>query len=156
MVQKKHLVELDERQRERLRLLVSKGEAKAREIRRGHILLQAERGKTDVEIADFLGISVQSVYVIRRKFSEKGLEAAIFDRKRSPRQTLLDAKQEAHLIALVCSEPPEGRTKWTIRLLREKVIEVGIVNAISRETIRKTLKKTFSNRGKKQVGAFQK
>ena len=153
---KKHSVELDEEQREMLRVLVSKGEHKAREVNRGHILLQAERGKSDDEIADFLGLSAQAVYLTRRRFAEDGLEAAIFDKPRPPRGKLLDAEQEAHLIALTCSTPPDGREKWTVRLLTEKVVEMGIVDSISRETIRKTIKKMLSNRGRRKAGASQK
>lgn len=153
---KKHSVELSDEQREQLRILVSTGEHKARVIRRGHILLMSEKGKTDEQIAEFLDITAQTVYLTRRKFVSGGLESALFDKPRPPKDKLFDAKKEANLIALTCSEPPEGREPWTIRLLTEKVIERGIVDDVSRETVRRTLKKTTSNRGKRKVGAFLK
>lgn len=152
----KHTVKLTEEQREQLRLLVSTGEHKARVIRRGHILLMSEKGKTDVQIADVFEVTAQTVYMTRRKFAEGGLENALFDKPRPPKDKLFDPKKEANLIALTCSEPPEGRERWTIRLLTEKVIERGILDDVSRETVRRTLKKTTSNRGKRKVGVSPK
>ncbi len=155
-MRKKHIVELSDEQREQLRLLVSRGVEKARVIRRAHTLLLSERGKADDEIAEILHMTAQTAYLTRRKFSEGSLEDALFDRPRPRKKTKLDTKQEAHVIALSCSEPPEGRVRWTIRLLTEKVVEAGIIDEVSRETIRRTLKKTTSNRGRKSSGVSPK
>lgn len=149
----KHKVELSEEQREFLLSLVSRGEEKARMIRRARILLLSDKGKIDREIAEILCISGQTVYNIRKKFAQGGLQVALHEGVRPGSQKKLDAKAEAHLIALVCSDPPGERNRWTVRLLTEKFVELGHVDEISRETIRRTLKKTTSNRGKKNSGA---
>lgn len=153
---KKHIVTLTNEQREELRLLVSKGKEKARVIRRAHTLLLSERGKTDEEIADVLQIVPQTVYCTRKKFAAQGIESALFECPRPGAEKKLDVKQEAQIIALSCSKAPEGRKRWTIRLLTEKVVEAEIVEEISRETIRRTLKKTTSNRGRKSSGVSRK
>lgn len=151
-----HIVKLSEEQREELRLMVTKGEEKARVIRRAHTLLLSEQGKTDEDIARILHITVQTVYQTRRKFAQRGIEETLFDKPRPGAKKKLDSKKEAHVIALTCSTPPAGRERWTIRLLTEKVIQAGIIEEISRETVRKTLKKTTSSRGRRRVGVFPK
>jgi transposase len=92
---------------------------------------------------------------VRKRFVEAGLEAALRERPRPGGQRKLEGKQEAFLIALACSTPPEGRTSWTMQLLAYKLVELRVVDAISDETVRRTLKKTRSSRGRKRPGVFR-
>lgn len=118
------------------------------------MLLLASEGKHDREIAQALHASLQTVGNIRRKYAQGGLEAALQDRPRPGGERKLTAKGEATLIALACSEPPDGRVDWTMQLLAAKLIELRVVASISDETVRRTLKKTSSNRGRKNSGAL--
>jgi putative transposase len=150
--QKKHVVSLSEEQQAQLKQLVSKGQASARVIRRAHALLLASKDKTDEAVAEALQLSKSSVYQLRRRFCEQGLEAALYDKPRPGAALKLDGKQEALLVALACSEP-EQRETWTMQLLADKLVELGVVESISDETIRRRLKKTRSSRGKSSSGA---
>ena len=134
---------------ERLSLLglTKKGKISARKLTRAHILLQAGAGVSDKAIAAALHIGIATVERIRKRFVEAGLEAAVSERPRPGGQRKLDGKQEAFLIALACSTPPEGRQCWTMQLLADRLVAVQVVEAISDETVRRTLKKTRSNRG---------
>ena len=106
------------------------------------ILLRADEGDTDREIADELGVHPATVRRVRRRFVEHGLEAALIDRPRSGAPPKLDGKQEAMVIALACTEAPEGRTRWSVRLLARRAVELEVVETVSRETIRRVMKKT--------------
>jgi len=148
----KYVVELTAEERQQLNDLVRKGRALARKLEHAQILLKADQGRgsgwTDAQIAEAFDVSVLTVGRIRRRFVEHGLEDALV--RRQPKQTTrhkIDGAAEAKLIALACSAPPEGRTRWTIRLLADKVVELNIVEDVGRETIRKTLKKTNLNLG---------
>jgi hypothetical protein len=90
---------------------------------------------------------------IRKRFVKEGLESALYDKPRPGAKPLFDSKQEAYVIALACSTPPEDREQWTVRLLTDKVVELGVIDAVSRETIRRTLKKTILNLGRRNGGA---
>jgi transposase len=151
---RKYKVHLTDDIRCELLSLVNRGEAKARTIKRANILLLSDQGKTASEISKLLHASQQTVYNIRKRFIEEGVGSALNERPRSGVKQCLDTKQEAHVIALACSTPPDGRERWTVRLLTEKVVELGIMEEISRETVRRTLKKTRSNRGKRNDGVF--
>ena len=150
-MRKKYLVQLTEEEREHLRKLISSGTAPARKLNRARILLKADVGKhaegealIDREIAQMLETSAATVQRVRERFYEGGLEAAL-ERSMPDRvykQRSLEGRAEAHLIALACSEPPRGRDRWSFRLLADKAVELGIVEKISHETVRKTLKKT--------------
>ena len=150
----RYLVKLSADEREHLQRLVHSGTAPARKITRARILLKADRGAhsqgpplIDRDIAEALDSSVSTVLRIRRQFCREGLEAAI---NRAPTTRVyaraLDGRAEAHLIALACSQAPEGRSRWTVRLLADKMVELGHVEALSRESVRRTLKKTNSSR----------
>lgn len=139
---KKYVVRLTEEQRSYLHNLIGKGEAKARMLTRARILLLSAEGKTDRFIADVLKVSPQTVWNIRKRFAEEGLEAALRERARPGAQPKLDAKQRAVLIALACSDPPEGRQCWTMQLLADRLVELEVVDSISDETVRRVLKKT--------------
>jgi transposase len=147
LMAKRYLVTLTEEERAHLLALTKKGKVSARKLTRAHILLQADAGVSDKAIAAALHIGIATVERIRKRFVEEGLDAVLSERPRPGGQRRLDGKQEAFLIALACSTPPEGRQCWTMQLLADKLVAVQVVEAISDETVRRTLKKTRSNRG---------
>ncbi len=110
-------------------------------LTRARILLLSAEGKSDDFIADALKVVPQTVRNIRKRFAQEGLEAALSERPRPGVQRKLDGKQEAFLIALACSDPPPGREHWTMQLLADKLVELGVVESISDETVRRVLKK---------------
>jgi transposase len=144
---KKYIVDLDERERDRLEQLTTKGESGARRIRRARILLLADEDRLDKEIASFLGAAVTTVERVRKRFVEEGLEAALSERPRPGAARKLDGRQEAFLMALACSDAPEGRGRWSMRMLADRLVELEVVEEISDETVRRTLKRGTSNRG---------
>ena len=148
----KYIVKLTDEQRSELLSLVNKGEHNARIIKRANILLLSDQGKTAPEIAENLPVSEQTVYNIRKRFVQEGLDSALHDKPRPGAKLCIQPEQEAHVIALACTEPPDGRERWTLRLLTNKVVELGIVEEVSRETVRRTLKKTSLSRGRRSNG----
>lgn len=144
---KKYVVDLDERERDQLEKLTTKGKNGARKIRRARILLLANEGRIDKEIASFLGAAVTTVERVRKRFVEEGLEAALSERPRPGAARKLDGRQEAYLMALACSETPEGRGRWSMRMLADRLVQLDVVDEISGETVRRTLKRGTSNRG---------
>ena len=155
-MRKKYVVELTKEERERLLKLIRVGEAPARMLNRARILLKADQGEHsegggpppgDREIAGMLETSSATVGRVRERFFRQGLEAAL-ERSMPDRvyEHTFDGRAEARLIALACSEAPEGRDRWSMRLLADKAVELGIVGSVSHETVRKTLKKTSSVR----------
>jgi transposase len=147
------VVRLPVGERVSLERMVSSGRNAARKLLRARILLKAdvsngETGWTDEEIAEALETSKLTVYRVRKQWVEEGLEAVLSRRKPSGRQyRKLDGAQEARLIALACSPPPEGRTRWTMQLLANRLVELKIVDGISDDAVHRTLKKTISSRG---------
>jgi transposase len=146
-------VVLTEEQRAELRGLVGAGVAPARMLTRARVLLKANHGDggpgwSDAAIVAALDVNASTVLRIRRQFAKEGL-AATLERKRPDRvyERALDGAQEAQVIAVVCGEPPAGRSRWTLRLLADEVVRLEIVDTISHETVRQTLKKTNSSRG---------
>lgn len=139
---KKYVVKLTPKERHRLLAVISKGKNKASVIRRAHILLKSDEGQTDQAIAEMLYISEDTVSRTRRRLCEDGLNAALEDRAHPGSTRKLDDGQEAYLVALACSDPPDGRTRWTLELLSRRLVEEGIVEDISTETVRLVLKKT--------------
>jgi putative transposase len=144
---KRYLVTLTEEERGYLLGLTKQGKGAARKLTRAHTLLQADAGVSDKAIAVALHIGIATVERIRKRFVEEGLDAALSERPRPGGRRTLEGKQEAFLIALACSTPPEGRQRWTMQLLADRLVAVQVVEAISDETVRRTLKKTRSNRG---------
>jgi transposase len=144
---KKYIVRLTQEERERLNGLVSKGRASARKIGRARVLLKVDADDsnwTDKQAADAFGMRVNTVADIRQRFVEEGLDGAL-ERKEPdepPRRRKLDGAGEARLIAIACGEAPKGRGRWTLRLLAGQLVELAIVDGISHETVRRTLKKT--------------
>lgn len=121
--------------------LTRKGTIAARKLARAHILRLADEGKQDADIVAVLGVGLSTVERTRKKCVEAGLEYALNERPRPGVKPKLDDKQEAYLIALSCSAPPEDQVKWTMQLLADRLVAVGIVDEISDETVRGTLKK---------------
>jgi transposase len=144
---KKYVVGLSEDEKQRLEELTTRGKSGARKIRRARILLLADEGYIDKEIARPLGAAVTTVERVRKRFVEEGLEAALSERPRPGAARKLNGRQEAYLVALACSDPPEGKKRWSMRLLADKLVELEVVEKISEETVRRTLKKGTSNRG---------
>ena len=140
---KKHVIKLTPKERRRCIAIVSKGRNKAAVIRRAHILLKSDEGKTDREISDLLYISEETVRRVRVRFSDEGLEEGLEDKPHPKPGSKLDNEQEAYLIALTCSQPPSGQKRWTAELLIEHLVNEGIVDSVSPTTVRKLLKKTF-------------
>jgi transposase len=146
-VAKRYLVTLTAEERVHLLRLTKQGKVAARKLTRAHVLLQADAGVADKAIAAALHIGIATVERVRKRFVEEGLDAALSGRPRPGGRRRLDGKQEAFLIALACSTPPEGRQSWTMQLLADRLVAVQVVEAISDETVRRTLKKTRSSRG---------
>ena len=144
---KKYIVDLDERERNELERLTTKGRSGARKIRRARILLLADEGRIDKEIASFLGSAVTTVERVRKRFVEEGLEAALSERPRPGAARKLDGRQEVFLMALACSDTPEGKGHWSMRMLAKRLVELEMVDEISDETVRRTLKRGSSNHG---------
>jgi transposase len=147
---KKYVVELTEDERRNLYRLISAGRAPARMLNRARVLLKADVGKhsegeplLDREIAPMLETSTATVQRVRERFFRQGLDAAL-ERSAPDRiyERSFDGRAEARLIALACSKAPQGRERWSMRLLADKAVELGIVESVSHETVRKTLKKT--------------
>ncbi len=137
-------VELSPTERaELLLLLLSRGRAPARTITRAHILLAAAENRYDVDVAAALHVSEATVLRVRHRFADapegERLARALYDRPRPGAARKLDAKGEATLIALACSQPPAGRTVWSMQLLADKLVELHVIEAISDETVRRTL-----------------
>jgi transposase len=146
-VAKRYRVTLTAEEREGLGRMISRGTADARKLAHARVLLQADASEggpnwTDTRIAEAVRVSVRPVERVRQRFVEEGLEAALLP-KPSPRiyARKLDGAQEAKLVALACSGPPEGKKRWTLRLLAERMVELEIVPELSHETVRQTLKK---------------
>jgi len=140
------------RERQRLEALIRKGKSSATRIVKARILLKADRGAggegwPDERIIEALDTSASMVYRVRRGYAENGLEAVLTRKKRAtpPVQPLFDGEKEAQLIRLACSQPPAGRSRWTLRLLADKLVELEIMDAVSFNTVGRTLKKTNSS-----------
>lgn len=145
---KKWSIHLTADERSELENIVTKGKSSARVIRRAQTLLLANEKKQNREISSLLRCSEPSVYNTKRAYCEHGLRQALNEKARSGRPEKLVGKSKAHLIALACSEPPEGRSCWTMQLLANRCVTLELTDSISDETIRRTLKKTKSNPGK--------
>jgi len=147
-MKKVFVVRLTEAERSELDALVRKGKASALTIARARILLKADQGKdgeaaTDAEIAKALSVAAKTVFNVRRRWVEEGLEAALRRKKQDcpSRSRKLDGRAEAKLVATCCGPAPQGRARWTLRLLADKLVELQVVDSISPETVRSTLKK---------------
>ena len=148
MSQKQFRVQLSAHERDRLQGIIRSGKHKARKITRCRILLLANgpNGKTDQEIADALNVSLATIFNIRRRYAQEGLEPAISERPRSGQPPKFKGRAAAKITAIACSTPPAGQAKWSLRLLADRAVELKIVDSISHQSINNILKKTNSNR----------
>lgn len=153
-MKKVFIVRLTDEERTELDGLIRKGKASALTLARARILLKADQGErgeawTDAEIAEALDVAPKTVFNIRRRWVEEGLEAALSRKKQDQpsRARKLDGKAEAKLVATCCGPAPAGRARWTVRLLADKLVELEAVESISPETVRRTLKKMQLNLG---------
>jgi hypothetical protein len=139
---KKYIVKLESEEREALLELTRKGQVSARKMKRAQILLKADEDWKDRDIIAALNTSRSTVERTRKRFVEGGLEKALHEDPRPGQRLKLDGRAQAHLIALTCSEAPGGREHWPLRLLADKLVELGLVESVSHETVRAALKKT--------------
>ena len=135
-------VTLTDEQQGQLRRMIASGHGSARHLRRARTLLLAAEGRTDEEIASALHVGTATVARTRKRFVQEGLSHTLPERKRPGGTPKLNAKQHAHLIALACSTPPEGKNRWALRMLADRMVELGHVEELSYETVRRALKKT--------------
>ncbi len=152
MPAKKYRVFLNDKERKYLRKLVNTGTDKARKLTRARILLLTDESPSgpcnkDKEIMNSLGVCARTVAATRERFVEEGIQGALNEKPRSGRPREFTGREEAKLTLIACSEPPEGRNRWSVRLLADKLVELEVVDSISRESVRKYLKKGISNRG---------
>jgi len=147
-MKQKHVVRLTDGEREQLQEMIAQGVAPARTLAHARVLLKADRapggpGWVDTRIAEAVEVSQPTVARLRRQCVEQGLTAAL--NRRAPRREYvrkLDGEQEARLVALACSEPPAGAARWSLRLLADRLVELEVIDAVSYQTVRRTLKKT--------------
>ena len=151
-MKKRHVVQLTNDQRAALDER-DRGPLTRRERNRVQVLLRADAGETDAEIADDIGVSLGTVANIRRRFATAGLDAALTEKPRPGATPLLDGKAEAVVIALACSPVPDGAARWTARLLANRLVALEVVESVSEDTILRVLKKAPSSRGRRRVGA---
>ena len=149
----KYKVELTQSERSALIETSGRGKPLARTVKRALALLKADEGLADREAAEAVSLSAATVARVRRRFVEEGVEAAINDRPRPGRGRKLNGRQEAHLVAITCSNAPEGHAHWTLQLLADQVVAMEFAGSISLETVRQILKKTNSSRGRRKSGA---
>lgn len=152
----KYRVQLSDDERDELKQIISSGRCAARTIRRAHILIKSDAGWTDEAISKALNVSTQAVHTVRKQCVQDGVDRTLRrmpGRKAGSVAKTLDGVAEAHLVALTCSEPPEGHERWTLRLLADRMVVLERVEAVSHETVRMALKKTNLNRGSSKRGA---
>ena len=154
MVREKFAVQLTPEKRNQLEHMVRAGKSSARVTTRARILLKTGEGWSAPRVAQALDVSGGTVFRIKRRFAEDGLEGTLKDRTQPHRHRKLDDRAEAHLIALACSPAPEGHGHWNLRLLADRMVELGVVESLSHEAVRLHLKKTSSSRGRRSSGAF--
>lgn len=150
-----YIVNLTEEERTSLLVLIKSGERSARKLNRARILLLADDGRSDREIAEALHSSTPTVQRTRQRFVEGGPDNALHERRRPGARKKLDEKGEALLETLACSEPPAGRKRWTLQLLADRLVELRVVDNISYETVRRELKKTAQALGEEEMGYSQ-
>ena len=146
MPKKAQPVGLTEDELRSLRSLTKRGKTPARVQTRARILLLLHRGRTSEAVSSALAVGVATVFNVKRRYLSEGLAAALHDKPRSGKPARIDGAARAKITALACSTAPEGHARWTLRLLADKAVEFGIVEAISHNTVKEVLKKTVSSR----------
>jgi transposase len=151
---KKYKVTLTDEERQQLHDMIAAGKAAAKRLAHARVLLKADAAPggpawPDERVAEAVEVSVATVERVRRRFVEEGLQAALCRKKQEKpsRERRLDGAAEARLVALACSQPPDGRDRWTMQMLADELVELRVVDSVSDETVRRTLQKTRSSRG---------
>ena len=142
-----HVISLKEEERKELKQYLRKGKSSARSLTRARILLLADEGLDDEKIAGALKVSKSTISRIRTRYCESGLDFALHEKARSGAPPKIDSRIEAQLTLLACSEPPDGRSRWTVRLLADRLVEMDIVDSISHMSVQRLLKKMKLNLG---------
>jgi hypothetical protein len=154
----RYAVDLTDSERAALREIISKNKAKRSTIIHAYILLKADRicGWTNTDIAGAYAVSTKKVEQLKKRFVEEGFEAALYRKSvTNAHRRKMTGDEEAHVIALYCSQAPEGQERWTLRMLADKMVELDRIGSISHETIRRTLQKMHVNLGKRKNGVFR-
>jgi transposase len=149
---KKYIAELTSEERRQLEKLIKKGKVAGYKIRHAQMLLKVNQGKQgpgwqDTRVAEAFGAHITTVERLRKRFVEQGLDTSLERNKRQNYTRKLDGDAEAHLIAIACSDPPQGCNEWTLRLLADRLVELSVVDSISHITVSRTLKKTSLSPG---------
>jgi transposase len=158
MPSKKYIVDLSPSERSELKIITNKGKTAAYKMNRARILLKADinqegGGWTDSKISESLNIGRATIERVRQRFVEEGLESALNRKEQQNRRPkIIDGEKEAYLIAIACSETPLGKSNWTLQMLADKMVELKVVEQVSIETIRQSLKKTNLNLGFMNLG----
>src|SRR5215467_11209803 len=153
----RYAIDLTDTERAALREILSKNKVKRSTIINAYILLKADRscGWTNADIAAAYDVSTKKVEQLKKRFVEEGFEAALYRKPvTNAHRRKITGDEEAHLIALYCRQVPEGHERWTLRMLAEQMVELAIIDSVSHETIRRTLKKMNLSRGKRKNGVF--
>lgn len=150
------MIELSEDERKRVERFIRRGKANARTIARAHVLLKSAEGWTIERIGETYGVSKATVSNVRRRYRKNGVDGVLKDKVQGKRRQALGGEGEAVLVAVACSPVPEGHDHWTLRMLRDKMIELGIVDNISAATIHDRLKKMNLSRGGASIGVCRK
>jgi transposase len=154
MPQKKYHVDLTDEERAELEQMLKGGKHNSRKLTRARILLLVDAGKKDAEIVEALSTARPTVERTRQRFVEQGL-GCLDERLRHGARPRLTDKQQARLVAVACTDAPDGHARWTLQLLADKAVELKFVDSIARETVRQLLKKTNLSRGSKNSGALE-
>lgn len=155
MSAKKHIVSLTKEERDTLKSYLRSGVHSTRFLNRVRVLLRADTGQGDPEISRNVGVSKVTVYHIRRRFATQGLQAALTEKSRSGAPRKLTGQEKANVVLLACTDAPDGRTRWTHRLLADKLVKLEMVPSISYKSVERILKKTNSSPGKRNNGASE-
>jgi len=147
MGRKAKALKLKQKDREELKEFLSVGKRSARAIKRAMMLKYLDEGKHSSEIIDLLDTSLPTIYKVKNRYHEEGLEAALSERPRCGQPRKIGRREEAYITSIACSKPPKGRKRWTIESITDTVIELGYIEKVSRESVRKVLKKANSNPG---------
>ncbi len=154
MAVRKYTVNLSKAEQETLQALIQNEAPRNRRVKHAKILLESDKQKSAAYVAEWVGVGHSTVERTRQRYAEGGLAAALNDKPRPGGIPKLDGKQQAFVIALACSDTPDGQERWTMQMLADKIVELGVVEApVSHDTVRRVLKKTTLNRGSKNNGA---
>ncbi len=145
---RKYVVNLKRMEQKQLEEIISSEAPRSRRVKHAKILLESDRGQSAVKVAEWVGVGHSTVERTRQRYATGGLEAALKDRPRPGGKPKLDGEQQAFIVALACSDRPDGQERWSMQMLADKIVELGVVaEPVSHDTIGRVLKKMTSNRG---------